>query len=77
MIALNRTTAIIIAAQFFILSLLAESGLFHAQFLFKSSHGRRLAAAHRRAFAKTKRLRPRKQHALPRRHALAQAKVFG
>ena len=30
----------------------AESGLFHAQFLFKSSHGRRLAAAHALALAK-------------------------
>jgi hypothetical protein len=37
--------------------------LFHARFLFKSRHGRRLAAAHR-------------QHALPRRHALAQSKGF-
>jgi len=40
-----------------------EDVLFHAQFLFKSRHGRRLAAAHC-------------QHALPRRHALALAKEF-
>jgi predicted RNase H-like HicB family nuclease len=40
-----------------------ESVLFHAQFLFKSRHGRRLAAAYY-------------QHALPRRHALALAKEF-
>jgi len=57
--------------------LIAESNLFHSHFLFKSRHGRRIAAAHCRGFAKIKRLRPRKQHALPRRHALALAKEFG
>jgi hypothetical protein len=41
----------------------AKTIFFHAGFLFKSRHGRRIAAAHSR-------------DALPRRHALAQSKEF-